>query len=506
MQTSEWQNTKLPKLQQITHLWLTELHTFFPTWSLAKREPVAHQALKDFYRFVDTSGAVHQFNLRVLINPEVVRGQFALVDIIYVFIALRRALRQSLVNCDPAEIMMIMEYLDIWQEKVVSAYTAKMRQHSRNYQSPFKRQLEQLEKLNDCVCALNTTLDTMSLLHATAQLAHVLTDADLCIVFQKEGEILFSRASAGRIGYDSKPIEMTSPYTLETVVIDEKRQDVLLEVARRNLGVSRTQALICTTIQTNDAILGRLTSVYTHPQHFTSHQVKLQEIFSKQAAQAICNAQLYENLGGQRAVQERQRIAREMHDTVFQSLATLNIKLKIALQCAEQEDWDKAIGLIEDARHLSKSAIARGRETLNNLQENCKVCEPLLNFIRPELCLFTEQSGITPNMIMVGIDSTKVPQAIGHHLQRLVGEALNNVFRHAQATIVTVHIELADGELQIEIQDNGIGFEAESVDERRSFGLIGMRGRSNLIDAELDIRSTLGRGTSVRIRAPLGCR
>ncbi len=401
---------------------------------------------------------------------------------------------------------MIMEYLDAWQEKVVSTYTARIRQRSRSSQTPFKRQLELLEKLNDCVCALNTTLDTMSLLHATAQLAHALTDADLCIVFQKEGETLFSKASAGRMDYASKIIEMTSLKTPETVVIDETRQDVPLEFARSNLGLNRTQAMICTTIQTDNAVLGKLTSVYSHPQRFTCHQIKLQEIFSKQAAQAICNAQLYESLGVQTVAQERQRIAREMHDTMFQSLATLNIKLKIALQCIEQEDWERAKGLIVDARHLGKTAIAKGRETLNNLQEDCKVCEPLLDFILPELSVFSEQSGITPNLIVMGNESTKVPQALGHHVQRLVGEALNNIFRHARATEATVHIELADSELQIEIQDNGVGFEANTVDERHSFGLIGMRGRANLIDAELGIRSILGQGTLVSIRAPLRCK
>lgn len=504
MQASVRQHTKLPELQLITHLWLNELQPFFSAGSRIYIEPLAHEALKDFYEFIDTSGTIHRFNLGVLIEPKIIRDQFVLIDIIHFFAALRKALRQSLMGYDPAETIMIMEYLDLWQEKIVSTYTTRIRQHNHR-RTPYRRQLEQLKKLNDCVCALNTTLDTMSLLHATAQLAYILTDADLCIVFQKEGKLLFSKASAGRIGYNSKQIEIASPQTPETLVVDKYRQDVPLELARNNLGENRTQAMICTTIQTENTVLGKLTSVYLRPQRFTCCQVKSQEIFSRQVAQAICNAQLYESLGEQRATQERQRIACEMHDTVFQFLVTMNIKLKLALQSVEQEDWEHVKGLIEDARHLGKTAIAKGRETLNHLKEDCPVCESLLDSIQTDLSVFTEQSGITPNLIVTGDDLPEIPKPFRHHLKRLVGEALNNVFRHAQATVVTVRIKSTDDHLHIEIQDNGIGFETSSVDERSSFGLIGMRGRANLINAELGISSTLGQGTCISICAPLRC-
>lgn len=505
MQTSLWQRTKLPKLHQITYLWLNELHAFFPTWNRTKLEPLAHQTLKDFYLFVDNPTQNHRLSPDTLFDPKVIPDQSALFDIVHVFIALRTALRQSLVNCDSAETLMIMEHLDVWQQKVVSSYTTSAKQYNQSHPAPFERQLEQLKKLNDCVCALNSTLDTVSLLHATAQLAHALTDADLCIVFQKEGKILFSKASAGHIGYDSKPVKITTPVQLETMIIDEYRQDVPLDFVRGNLGIDKTFAMICTNIQTDTTILGKLTSVYSEPQRFTPQQVRLQEIFSQQAAQAICNAQLYETLGDRKTTHERQRIAREMHDTMFQSLVSLNIKLKVALKRAEHEDWEQVKDLIEDARHLGKTAIVKGRETLNNLHEDCSVCEPMLDLLKSELDLFAEQSGITPNLIVLGNDSSRAPKALGHHVQRLVGEALSNIFRHARATEVTVRIELVNNKLNIEIQDNGIGFELRSVDERHSFGLIGMRGRANLIDAELRIYSTPGQGTLVIIQAPLRC-
>jgi len=91
---------------------------------------------------------------------------------------------------------------------------------------------------------------------------------------------------------------------------------------------------------------------------------------------------------------------------------------------------------------------------------------------------------------------------VAHHLRRLVGEALTNIYRHARATEVSVEVGMQGQELCLSVRDNGVGFLPDTVDQNSSFGLIAMRERSRLIEGQLEVQSTAGQGTVICVRVP----
>lgn len=499
------QRVQLPARQRVMRLWLDQLCRICPGWDRAELERLSLQALADFYRYMDDGDVEPHFDLKAFVDANIAPAHLSLIDIARIFIVLRSVVRQAMVDQEAALCLMVMDHLDKWTDRVVSHYADFRQLQILERKVEIAQRMAELNMLNYCAATLNATLDSVSVLNATARLACTLTNADLAIVFQREGDYLYPNAIAGTLAYQQEMIEITDPDLLETLIVDDQQQDLPIEQVRLNLEIAAAQAMCCTPLRAGNEIIGKLTLIYATPRRFTPQQRRLQEIFASHAGQAVHNAQLYEQLGELSVAQERQRIACEMHDTMLQTLVSLNINLQVALNHAGREHWDQVTELVEDARRLGKIAIAEGRETLNNLREECMACDTpsgVLEALDPELRLFAEQTTITPRLIVTGNSSPAVGKDVAHHLRRLVGEALTNVQRHARATDVVVRVDAKNGDLWLQVQDNGIGFVPAMVDQQQSFGLLGMQERARFIDAEFDINSTPGRGTTVIIRVP----
>jgi len=96
-----------------------------------------------------------------------------------------------------------------------------------------------------------------------------------------------------------------------------------------------------------------------------------------------------------------------------------------------------------------------------------------------------------------------LPEGVGHHTYRIAQEALSNIGRHATANAVRLEVCLSVGRFLMSIEDKGKGFELTKLSDPHAVGLIGMRERAHLIGAKLDIHSTLGIGTTVRLEIPI---
>ena len=487
MQTLSQNQVRLAARQRVTELWLNHLCDCYPKWNRSEMEPLIFHTVTDLYRYLDDKSGRDRFELQTFLGVDMPTDRLTLKDISEVFAKLRLAFQQAMVegitDADP----IILERMKVWTD----------------CQAEATQRMAELKTLNHCVTELNVMLDLVSVLKAIVQLGRTLTNGDICIVFQRDGNFLFPRANAGCIPFLSRPVEISSMMLLEPLIIDQYRQDIPLEMVRQNLNVAGIQAMTCIPLNAGNTIIGKLTTLYLTPQRFTSWQIKLQEIYAAQAGQVLHNAHLFERLGELSIEQERRRIACEMHDTVLQTLAALNINLKVASGFASQEKWEHAENLINDAHRLGKSALDEGREALKSLRKIRNISDNFSDHIQPELAFFAEQSGITPRLIVTGNDSLHISKAVAHHLCRLVGEALNNIHRHAQASNVTIAINVdRTGEVQLSIQDDGIGFIPSTVDQQNSFGLIGMRERSLSINARFDVESYPGNGTIVSVKIP----
>lgn len=503
MQVSiEQQQLHLPGRQQVKQLWLEQLCKDNLGWNNSELDALAMLALKDFYCFLDDDLETKEFDLQKFVQTYLHTEYPSIADVSHIFIMLRSAFRKLMDRQSQAGNLDILEQLDVWTQLIVSNYTIIYSKLVQARDAMIAEHVSGLTMLTRCASLLNTSLDTVSVVNLAAQLGRDLTNADLCIVFRRDGDSLIPSAHSGTVEYINRPIRVTSSTLLKELIIDEVRQDIPLQTICENLGIPGIRAVTSSPLQAGNNTIGKLVAVYLKPQQFTTRQIRLHEIFASHAGQALHNAQLYEQLGCMVAAQERQRLAMEMHDTMLQTMTSLNINLRVALSYIDDAEWDNAAGCVRTAQMLGKEALEEGRETLKNLTKGCTSDEEtLIDVIQSEMKLFEEQSGIAPQLTKPST-TLSVFGDVKHHLRRLIGECLNNIYRHANATEVKICIREELGELCLSIQDNGQGFMPSKVNEQLSFGLSGMRERSRLINARFEVQSTPGTGTTVNIRIP----
>jgi signal transduction histidine kinase len=197
-------------------------------------------------------------------------------------------------------------------------------------------------------------------------------------------------------------------------------------------------------------------------------------------------------------LEERARLAREIHDGLAQHLWFAKLKFE-RLSSTLSTDERPLAGEVTQALD---AAIIEAREALVTMRSSLEEDVPFSDMLVRTVDDFETSSGLRAEFTAsTGVPSSFAPR-VQVELLRIVNEALNNVRKHADATIVRITAEARDGELLITISDNGRGFdETDAFD--RGLGLQGMRERARLIGGSLLIRSELSGGTSIEVRAPI---
>lgn len=197
-------------------------------------------------------------------------------------------------------------------------------------------------------------------------------------------------------------------------------------------------------------------------------------------------------------LEERARLAREIHDGLAQHLWFAKLKFERLSSTLSDEDRS----LANEVTQALDAAIVEAREALVTMRSSLEEDVPFADMLVRTVDDFEEASGLRAEFTAsTGIPSALAPRA-QVELLRIISEALTNVRKHADATLVRIRAEVNEGELLITITDNGRGFaQAEAFD--RGLGLQGMRERARLIGGSLAVTSEISGGTSVEVRAPL---
>jgi NarL family two-component system sensor histidine kinase YdfH len=195
---------------------------------------------------------------------------------------------------------------------------------------------------------------------------------------------------------------------------------------------------------------------------------------------------------------ERQRMARELHDTLSQGLAGLILQLEAVDAHLSSNRPEKAHAIISNAMLQARATLADARHAIDALRQTSE--DDLETSVRLEISRFEDATGLpclfqTEQIACVSDD-------IKETIIRAVAEGLTNVARHAQARQVTVRLSSADGTLRTEIQDDGQGFDASAIPSGH-YGLIGLRERVRLVGGQFTIESASQKGTLLKINIPL---
>jgi len=197
---------------------------------------------------------------------------------------------------------------------------------------------------------------------------------------------------------------------------------------------------------------------------------------------------------------ERQRMARELHDTLSQGLAGLILQLEAADAHLTKEHPDRAHKIIRDAMEQARETLADARRAIGGLRSSMDSLPGLKQALEAEVKRFEDATGL-PCELDVKLGS-ELPDSIVEAGLRIISEALTNVARHAQAMHAWVQVEETDAQICLEVRDDGDGFDPEGV-KAGHYGLLGMRERARLAGGTLDVMSGKEQGTTIKVYLPL---
>jgi signal transduction histidine kinase len=206
---------------------------------------------------------------------------------------------------------------------------------------------------------------------------------------------------------------------------------------------------------------------------------------------------------GERAAMERQRIARDLHDSVSQSLFSTTLHVRTAQHALAREGLDSTGSVGEELSEigqLTRGALAEMRALIFELRPGALTEEGLVAALTKQASALGAREGL---VIEVDGPGERLPLGpeVEQQLYHVGQEALANVVKHARASSAAVHIAAKDDTVVVEVSDDGRGFDPAAVG-REHFGLRSMRGRVADLGGRLEVTSAPGRGTVLRVEVP----
>jgi len=205
----------------------------------------------------------------------------------------------------------------------------------------------------------------------------------------------------------------------------------------------------------------------------------------------------------QAAIEERQRLARELHDSITQSLYSLTLLAEAGRRFAGQGDLRQAQHHLRRLGETAQQALKEMRLLVYELRPLVLQKVGLAGALRQRLDAVERRAGVQTRLEVEG--GLALPPLLEQELYRLAQEALNNALKHSGSPLTVVRL-FSDGEyVQLEVEDEGIGVDLDTAGEQGGMGLMGMRERAERLGADLLIDSAIGRGTRVRVRVKIPC-
>lgn len=237
---------------------------------------------------------------------------------------------------------------------------------------------------------------------------------------------------------------------------------------------------------------------YTTPHRFSDEEQRLLLALAQRAGLAIENARLFEAARGVAALEERQKLARELHDSVSQALYAIALNAASAQEVLGEEEV-RARRLVSDVLRLAEAGLAEMRALIFELRPESLESEGLAGAIEKQVAAVQARHNLRVTMA-IGLEP-EVPLPTKEAVYRITQEALQNIVKHARAHTVELTLEEHPDELVLRIADDGVGFDPSAAFPGH-LGLLSMRERAAALGGSLEIQSAQGEGTHVTVHMP----
>ncbi len=392
------------------------------------------------------------------------------------------------------------------QEARDAAEAARHREQERRWEAERRRQIA--ESLRDVLSALNSDQSLDQILDFIASQARQLLDTQAVGVYRLESEvgtwavkaakgilITYVAGSKVPIGQEAlkQAIVSRRPVAVPDAALVQDASSLELKPARSWANLYR--AWLAVPIIAKGEIYGGILLYYTEPRALSEEEVELAITFSDQAALAIENSRLRSQIEQAAASAERERLARDLHDAVTQTLFSASLIAEAIPRVWERHPAEGRDGL-DELRHLTRGALAEMRTMLVELRPTALTEKPVGELLRHLTEAVTSRTRIPVTLRVEG--DTSLEPDVQIVLYRIAQEALNNVAKHAGAKQVLISLRCQPRQVSLEVSDDGRGFDPGDVlPDQLGLGI--MRERAESIGAEIRIDSQPGRGTRIEV-------
>jgi len=255
-----------------------------------------------------------------------------------------------------------------------------------------------------------------------------------------------------------------------------------------------------------DRIIGELVLDHHEANTYQPDDAELTFAYANQVAVAIENARLYQQAKQAAVLEERSRLARELHDSVSQALYGIGLGARTARKILEQELLDDTIlskltHPLDYVLHLADTGLAEMRALIFELHPDILERQGIVVALERQANFLQTRHGIKVHTALC--DEPPLPFETKEAIYRVAQEALNNIVKHARATQIRLQLTLMQGMVNLEIEDDGIGFDIKE-EYPGHLGIRSMRERLQALGGRLTIQSTEGEGTTIQSQIPLG--
>ena len=273
-----------------------------------------------------------------------------------------------------------------------------------------------------------------------------------------------------------------------------------------NLSVesSKTGSELAMPIKQGDLVVGVLDFHSERADAFDDTDMLIAQTLANQLAVAIENARIFDETRDLAVLEERNRMAREIHDTLAQGFTGIVIQLEAGEQAIES-DMEALRGHVGMAKSLARECLAEARRSVWNLLPQALEENPLDVIIQTEVERFGQTSKAAAGFTLLGM-RRQLPAVTQAALMRICQESLSNIGKYANADSVDVTLDFALDTVTLTVEDDGAGFDPDAVrieEGGGGFGIIGMRQRARLLRGDVTITSAPGEGAKVEARIPI---
>jgi len=374
------------------------------------------------------------------------------------------------------------------------------------------RHNRELELLNQASQAFNSTLRLDQVLATVLEGVRHLLDVTACSIWLIDPEMgeLVCRQATGpsseivpgrRLALGEGLAGQVASSGERQVVQDTMADDRFSESLDHQTG-EKARSLLCVPLRAKRGVIGVIYLVDARINRFGSTDLRWVEALAAAAASAIENAQLHSQIRQLAAEKERQRLARELHDTVTQSLYSIGMAAQTLLKLLGKSDLDnRALDAIEHILALSQSTLSEMRERLQNLHPTALADQGLIKALSQHTDMLSTQYLLSIEF-ETDLESPFFVVQQEETLYYIAKEALWNVVKHAGATCAKVLLTEENKQIILSIVDSGNGFDPAVFVQEETMGLRNMKQRAELLGGTFDLVTEPGHGTRITVRIP----